>query len=109
MRSFRLLVASVRDFGVVGTLDQLPLALLSPLTLRQLSRDGFDAEHGTDTAQILLGREPGPATSRGGHVVCHYETTSTAAITMPLDSLAIDLSDFVFIDLGWRTRGERRD
>jgi hypothetical protein len=98
MRALRLLVTSVRDFGVVGTIDQLPLALLSPLTtwwlrrrkLRQLSRDGFDAEHGTDTAQILLGRELGPAVSRGGHVVCHYETTSAAATTMPLEGLAID-------------------
>ena len=108
MRTFRLLLASVRDFGVLGTLDQLPLALLSPLTtwqlrrrkLRQLSQDGFDAEHGTDTAQILLGGELGPAVSPGGHVVSHYETTSSAAIRMPLDSLGIDCSEFVFIDLG---------
>jgi len=108
MRTLRLLVASVRDFGVVATLDQLPLALLSPLTtrrlkqrkLKQLSQDGFDDTHGTDTAQILVGRELGPVVNRGGHVVTRYETTSTAAIKSPLDSLAIDFSKFTFLDLG---------
>lgn len=108
MRTFKLLAASIRDFGVMATLDELPMYLLSPLTrgrlkrrkLKQLSQDGFDEAHGTDTAQILVGREHGPGVNRGGHLVSRYETTSTAAIRMPLDSLAIDFSDFAFIDLG---------
>ena len=108
MRTLRLLVASVRDFGVMATLDQIPLYLVSPLTtwhlrrrkLRELSEDGFDEAHGTDTARILVGRELGPGVNRTGHIVSRYETTSTAAITMPLNSLAIDFSRFVFIDLG---------
>ena len=32
MRSLRLFAASVRDFGIVATLDELPMYLLSPLT-----------------------------------------------------------------------------
>jgi SAM-dependent methyltransferase len=108
MRSFRILAASIRDLGLGATLDQLPLFILSPLTmrrlkrrkLRELSRDGFDAVHGTDTAGVLVGRELGPGVTRGGHLVVHYETTSAAAIRMPLDGLAIDFTKFVFIDLG---------
>ena len=108
MRVFRLLSASVRDVGLWATLDQLPAYLLAPLTLRALkrrkleesSRDGFDAAHGTDTAGVLVGRELGPSVARGGHLVIPYETTSEAAIRLPLDSLGQDLSEFVFLDLG---------
>jgi SAM-dependent methyltransferase len=108
MRMARLLAASIKDLGLAATLEGLPLFLFSPLTLRRLkrrklresSRDGFDAAHGTDTAAVLVGRELGPGVTRGGHLVIHYETTSAAAIEAPLDGLAIDLSEFVFIDLG---------
>lgn len=108
MRTLRLLVASLRDLGLPATLDQLPAYLLAPLTMRrfkrrklaELSRDGFDAVHGTDTAAMLVGRELGPAVTRSGHIVAPYGTTSEAAIRLPLDSLAIDFSRFVFIDLG---------
>ena len=108
MRTFRLLAASVRDFGLLATLDAVPMYLLSPLTTRRLRRrklteltqDRFDEAHGTDTARILVGRELGPGVSRGGHLVSRYETTSAAAIRTALDSLAIDLSGFAFIDLG---------
>jgi predicted RNA methylase len=108
MRTFRLIAASIRDFGLAATLDELPLYLLSPLTtrrlkrrkLRELTQDGFDEVHGTDTARILVGRELGPGVNRGGHLVSRYETTSAAAIRTALDSLTVDLSDFVFVDLG---------
>jgi hypothetical protein len=108
MRTLRLIAASIRDFGVLATLDELPMYLLSPLTTRrlrrrkltELSRDGFDAAHGTDTGEILVGRELGPGVSRGGHLVSRYETTSAGAIRTALDSLAVDLSDFTFVDLG---------
>jgi SAM-dependent methyltransferase len=108
MRARRYLFASVRDLGVTGTLAQLPAMALAPLTLRRLkrrkleeaSRDGFDAAHGTDTAAVLVGRELGPVATRGGHLVIHYETTSEAAIRLPLDSLGADFSGFTFVDLG---------
>ena len=103
-----MLVASVRDLGLAATVDQLPRRLVTPLTLRrlkrrklrELSRDGFDAAHGTETAGVLVGRELGPAVTRSGHLVIHYETTSEAAIRSPLDGLGVDFSDYVFIDLG---------
>jgi SAM-dependent methyltransferase len=103
-----LLAASVRELGLRATLDQLPAYVLTPLTVRrlkrrkreELSRDGFDAAHGTDTAGVLVGRELGPSVTRDGHLVIPYETTSEAAIRLPLDSLALDFSEFVFVDLG---------
>lgn len=105
---FQLLRASVRDFGLAATVDRLPLYALSPLTrsrlrrrkLAQLSEDGFDEVHGTDTAAILVGREQGSSVSDGGHVVSRYETSSEAAIRLALDSLTVDRSRFTFIDLG---------
>jgi SAM-dependent methyltransferase len=111
MRAVRLFTASIRDLGVRATLAQLPAAAAAPLTLRrlkrrklqELSRDGFDAAHGTDTAAVLVGRELGPAVARGGHLVIHYETTSEAAIRLPLDSLAAGceaFGGFTFVDLG---------
>jgi SAM-dependent methyltransferase len=108
MRTFRILAASVRDLGLRSTLDRVPAYLLAPLTLRrlkrrklrELSRDGFDAAHGTDTAAVLVGRELGRGVTRHGHLVVHYETTSEAAIRTPLDGLAIDFCRFAFIDLG---------
>jgi SAM-dependent methyltransferase len=108
VRTTRVVAASLRDLGLRATLDQLPAHVLSPLTLRrlkrrklaELSRDGFDAAHGTDTAGVLVGRELGPAVTRGGHLVVPYETTSEAAIRLPLDSLGLDFGDFVFLDLG---------
>ena len=108
MRARRYLSASVRDLGFTATLAQLPAMALAPLTLRRLkrrkfeesSRDGFDAAHGTDTAAVLVGRELGPVATRGGHLVIHYETTSEAAIRLPLDSLGADFSRFTFVDLG---------
>jgi SAM-dependent methyltransferase len=108
MRTIRLLAASVRDLGLAATLGQLPQSLHWPWTVRrlkrrklqELSRDGFDAAHGTDTAAVLVGRELGPAVTRGGHLVVYYETTSVAAIRMPLDSLAVDFTKFAFVDLG---------
>lgn len=108
MRSLRLVVASWRDLGFWVTVDQLPLAPFAPLLnrrlkrrkLRQLAQDGFDETHGTDTAGMLIGRELGPATNKGGHLLARYETTRADVIRMALDSLAIDFSEFVFIDLG---------
>ena len=108
MRTLSLLTASVRDLGLAATVDQLPGLLLSPLAMRrlkrrklaELSRDGFDATHGTDTAGILAGRELGPCVTRAGHVVIPYETTSEAAIRMALDGLGADFSRSVFVDLG---------
>lgn len=38
MRTLRLLAASIRDFGLIATLDGLPLDLLSPLTTQRLKR-----------------------------------------------------------------------
>ena len=100
--------ASVRDFGLLATLDQLPLHLLSPLTagrrrrrkLLELSRDGFDEAHGTDTAGILTGRELGTTVTPRGHIVTRYETTSSGAIRTLLDHLDIDHRAFTFVDLG---------
>ena len=108
MRTLSLLTASVRDLGLAATVDQLPGLLLTPLAMRrlkrrklaELSRDGFDAAHGTDTAGILVGRELGPCVTRAGHLVIPYETTSEAAIRMALDGLAADFSRAVFVDLG---------
>jgi SAM-dependent methyltransferase len=108
MRTLSLLTASVRDLGLAATVDQLPGLLLSPLAMRRLKRrklaelslDGFDAAHGTDTAGILAGRELGPCVTRAGHLVIPYETTSEAAIRMALDGLAADFPQSVFIDLG---------
>jgi SAM-dependent methyltransferase len=108
MRTLRRLSASVRDLGFGATLRELPRYVLWPRTMRrlkrrkleELSRDGFDAAHGTDTAAVLVGRELGPAVTRGGHLVVHYETTSEAAIRMPLDGLGCDFSGYVFVDLG---------
>ena len=108
MRTLRLLAASARDLGIAATIDQLPGLLLTPLTVRrlkrrklaELSRDGFDAAHGTDTAGVLAGRELGPCVTRAGHIVIPYETTSEAAIRLPLDGLAADFREAVFIDLG---------
>jgi predicted RNA methylase len=108
MRARRYLAASVRDLGVTATLAQLPAMAMAPLTLRRLkrrkfeeaSRDGFDAAHGTDTAAVLVGRELGPAATRAGHLVVHYETTSETAICLPLDSLGADFGGFTFVDLG---------
>jgi hypothetical protein len=108
MRARRYLFASVRDLGVPATLAQLPAMALAPLTMRRLKRrkleeaaqDGFDAAHGTDTAAVRVGRELGPAATRGGHLVIHYETTSEAAIRLPLDGLGTDLRGFTFVDLG---------
>jgi SAM-dependent methyltransferase len=108
VRPAKLFAASVRDLGLAATLESLPLLPFSPLTLRRLkrrklreaSKDGFDAAHGTDTAAVLAGRELGPAVTRGGHLVIHYETTSTSAVRTPLDGLAMDLSGFTFVDLG---------
>ena len=108
MRTLSLLTASIRDLGLAATIDQLPGLALSPLTLRrlkrrklaELSRDGFDAAHGTDTAGVLAGRELGPCVTRAGHLVIPYETTSEASIRMALDGLAGDLSTSVFVDLG---------
>jgi SAM-dependent methyltransferase len=108
MRTLRLLAACVRDLGLAATLAQLPQLLLWSRTVRRLKRrkleelsaDGFDAAHGTDTAAILIGRELGPAVTRRGHLVVHYETTSVAAIRLPLDGLAMDFSECVFVDLG---------
>jgi len=108
MWTCRLLVASVRDLGIKATLVQLPAVALTPLTLRRLkrrklaeaSRDGFDAAHGTETSMVLVGRELGPVVTRGGHLVVHYETTSEAAIRLPLDSLGVDFGAYTFVDLG---------
>jgi len=108
VRTLRLLAASARDLGVVATIDQIPGLLLSPLAERrlkrrkldELSRDGFDAAHGTDTAGVLAGRELGPRVTRAGHLVIPYETTSEAAIRLPLDGLAMDFREAVFVDLG---------
>jgi len=108
MRTPSILAASIRDLGWAATLEQLPRALLSSVTLRrlkrrmltELSRDGFDAAHGTDTAGVLVGRELGPGVTSRGHLVIHYETTSVAAIRMPLDGLTIDFPRFTFVDLG---------
>jgi hypothetical protein len=108
MRTLRLFTATVRDLGPAEALRQLPAVALTPLTLRrlkrrklaELSRDGFDAAHGTDTAAVLVGRELGPAVTRGGHLVVHYETTSEAAIRMALDGLAAGCDGSTFIDLG---------
>jgi SAM-dependent methyltransferase len=108
MRAARYLAASVRDLGVAATVAQLPAMAAAPLTLRRLkrrkleeaSRDGFDAAHGTDTAAVLVGRELGPVATRAGHLVIHYETTSEAAIRLPLDGLGAGLTDFTFVDLG---------
>ena len=108
MRSLRLLAASWRDLGFWATLDQLPLAPLAPFLnrrlkrrkLRELAQDGFDEAHGTDTAGMLMGRELGPATNKSGHLLARYETTRADVIKMALDSLAIDFSEFAFIDLG---------
>ncbi len=108
MRTLKLLAASVRDFGLADTLDRLPAYALSPFTrerlrrrkLAQLSSDGFDAAHGTDTAAMLVGRELGAEVTGDGHVVPRYETSSEAAIRLPLDSLDIDHSRFTFVDLG---------
>ena len=108
MRTLSLLSASVRDLGLVATLDQVPSYLLTPLTTRRLkrrklaeqSRDGFDAAHGTDTAAVLVGRELGPCVTRAGHLVMPYETTSEAAIRMALDGLSLDFARSVFVDLG---------
>ena len=108
MRTLRLIAASVRDFGVLATLDELPMYLLSPLTVRRrrrlkeerLSRDGFDAAHGTDTAGVLDGRRLGTGVTKGGNLASRYETTSAAAITTALDSVGMDFAGFTFIDLG---------
>ncbi len=108
MRALSHFTASVRDLGLKATFAQLPAAAAAPLTLRrlkrrkfeELSRDGFDAAHGTDTAAVLVGRELGPAVTRGGHLVIHYETTSEEAIRMPLDSLSAGLAGCTFVDLG---------
>jgi SAM-dependent methyltransferase len=108
MRTARHLTASFRDLGVKATLARLPLMAMGPAALRrlrrrkfeELSRDGFDAAHGTDTAAVLVGRELGPVVTRAGHLVIHYETTSEAAIRLPLDSLGTDLCGFTFVDLG---------
>ena len=108
MSLLKLLVASVRDFGLADTLDRLPAYALAPFTrsrlrrrkLAQLSGDGFDEAHGTDTAAILLGGERGPSVSDGGHVVSRYETSSETAIRLALDSLAVDHSRFTFVDMG---------
>jgi SAM-dependent methyltransferase len=108
MRLPRLIAASVRDFGLLDTLDRLPPLLFSPLTstrLRRrvsvrLSRDGFDAAHGTDTDGVLFAGEGGPDVTGGGHVVSRYETCSEAAIRLALDSLPADPARFTFVDLG---------
>jgi len=108
MRTLSLLSASIRDLGLAATLDQLPSYLLTPLTMRrlkrrklaELSRDGFDAAHGTDTAGVLVGRELGPCVTRAGHVVMPYETTSEAAVRLALDGLSPDFTRSVFVDLG---------
>ena len=108
MRTFRLLRAHVRDLGLPLTLGRLPRFVLWSRTVRrlkrrkllELSRDGFDAAHGTDTAAVLAGRELGPCVTRGGHLVVHYETTSVAAIRTALDGLAVDFAESVFVDLG---------
>lgn len=47
-----------------------------------------------------MGRELGPATNKSGHLLARYETTRAEVIRMALDSLTIDFSEFVFIDLG---------
>ena len=105
-----MFAAEVRDLGVSTALRDLPLLLVAPLTLRRLRRrkleelsaDGFDAAHGTDTAAVLVGRELGPCVTRDGHLVVHYETTSEAAIRAPLDCVAahLDLAACTFVDLG---------
>ena len=108
MRTLRLLRAHVRDLGFAATLRRLPrfvrwkrtVRRLKRRKLEELSRDGFDAAHGTDTAAVLVGRELGPCVTRGGHLVVHYETTSAAAVRTALDDLALDFSGSVFIDLG---------
>ena len=107
MRQLRFLLASVRDFGVVGTLDQLPsfvfgsaAARLRRKTPRESTPDAFDREHGTDTAGTLTGHELGPRVTRGGHLVTRYQTTSSAAIRRLLDRLDIDHAQFTFVDLG---------
>lgn len=108
MRTLRLLAASVRDFGLGDTFDRLPAYVVSPLSrsrlrrrkLAELSADGFDAAHGTDTAAILVGSELGTEVTGDGHVVPRYETSSEAAIRIGLDSLAVDHSRFTFVDLG---------
>ena len=68
MRTLSLLTASVKDLGLWPRSTSSPPAA-PPLTLRrlkrrklaELSRDGFDAAHGTDTAGVLVGRELGPS------------------------------------------------
>jgi predicted RNA methylase len=108
MRTLSLLSASIRDLGLVATLDQLPAFLLTPLTMRrlkrrkleELSRDGFDAVHGTDTAGVLVGRGLGPCVTHAGHLVVPYETTSEVAVRMALDGLSADFARSVFVDLG---------
>lgn len=107
-RGLSLLAAAARDLGPARTLARLPSLAVLRLTLRrlerrklaELSRDGFDAAHGTDTAAVLAGRALGPAVTRSGHLVIHYETTSEAAIRLPLDGLAADFTGFTFVDLG---------
>jgi SAM-dependent methyltransferase len=108
MRTVALFRGHVRDLGLAATLRLTPRLLFAPLAMRrlrrrkfeQLSRDGFDAAHGTDTAAVLVGRELGPCLTGSGHLVVHYETTSEAAIRAPLDALALDFSAFTFVDLG---------
>jgi SAM-dependent methyltransferase len=108
VRALDIVGASVRDLGLAETLARLPSLALMPLTLRrlkrrkfaELSRDGFDAAHGTDTAAVLVGRELGAAATRGGHLVIHYETTSEGAIRLPLDGLGDGLAGSTFVDLG---------
>lgn len=100
--------ASIRDLGLGPALRGFLAAPFTTSSVRrlkrrkldELSRDGFDAAHGTDTAGVLVGRELGPRVTRGGHLVAPYETTSEAAVRAALDGLDIDFARFVFVDLG---------
>ncbi len=61
---------------------------------KRIDSDGFDGQHGTDTAPLMQTRAP------LGFLVNRYETTAESAIESAIESLGIDLSPYTFLDLG---------
>lgn len=105
--TLRALWASLRARGLVATLRLVPEYTVDrirslfeyPRYYREMERDGFDARHGTETAEIVeVGY--GSLVGKQGEPIFRYQTTSTFEILRVLESPLIKARDFAFVDIG---------
>ena len=107
-RAGTALIETIRQVGILRTAIGLPGYVLQMSERRRtrteireaLAREGFDAAHGTDTAEVLFGLELGAFFNRSREAVFPYIPTYAETVRRPISLLPIDHSRFTFVDLG---------